>query len=205
MKKRYKLENFFNGFSVSSSDYSMEEIMDYVEKELGVVEPLFSAKYVDDLLYIYIIDEDEVEYMLTLFNSYDPHMQFTCEYESNGKLPFLNVELLRMENGVIRTKWYRKPSSSDTILNYRSQHTLKQKLNVANGLIKRVSIFTTVHPPLENLKLETEKPLKKISNLNKIHQSLLPGCISPRGCEILKFVPKVAQSGIMQISLYPNH
>jgi hypothetical protein len=26
------------------------------------------------------------------------------------------------------------------------------------------------------------------------------GCISPRGCEILKFVLKVAQSGIMQIS-----
>ncbi len=124
--------------------------MEYVEKELGV-EPLFSAKYVDDLLYI--IDEDEVEYMLTLFNSYDPHMQFTCEYESNGKLPFLDVELLRMENGDIRTKWYRKPSSSDTILNYRSQHTLKQKLNVANGLIKRVCTLTAVHPPVENLPL----------------------------------------------------
>ncbi len=142
--------------SVEMSDYTMEDIMEYVERELGV-EPLFSAKYVDDLLYI--IDEDEVEYMLTLFNSYDAHMQFTCEYETNGKLPFLDVELIRTDDK-IKTKWYRKPSSSDTLLNFRSQHTLKQKLNVASGLIKRVCSLTTIQKPAENLPLIKEILMK---------------------------------------------
>jgi hypothetical protein len=98
--------------------------------------------------------------MLTLFNSFDPHLQFTCEYETNGKLPFLDVELTKMDNGEIKTKWYRKPSSSDTILNYRSQHTLKQKLNVANGLIKRICTLTTINPPVENFQLIKEILMK---------------------------------------------
>ncbi len=164
--------------SVEMSDYTMEDVMEFVEKELGV-EPIFSAKYVDDLLYI--IDEDEVEYMLTLFNSFDPHMEFTCEYETNGKLPFLDVELMRMESGEIKTKWYRKPSSSDTILNYRSQHTLKQKINVANGLIKRICTLTTANPPTENLPLIKEILMKNnypLFIINKLFNDYLKKTVS---------------------------
>jgi hypothetical protein len=36
--------------------------------------------------------------------------------------------------------------------------------------------------------------------LGEMVQTLLAGYISPRWCEILKFVLKVAQSGIIQIS-----
>jgi hypothetical protein len=41
------------------------------------------------------------------------------------KVVFLGRE--RREDRQIVTKWYRKPLASDTLLNYRSQHTLQQK------------------------------------------------------------------------------
>jgi hypothetical protein len=78
------------------------------------------------------------------------------EMEESGKLPYLDIELHRQNNGRILTKWYSKPMASNRLLNYNSNHTLQQKINVASGLIKRVCELTTTNPKIENLPRITE-------------------------------------------------
>lgn len=117
--------------------------------EESAADTCFVAKYVDDLLFI--MDAEEVENLLSIFNKYDPNIQFTYEFEDNGKLPFLDLEIIKQPDGTIKTSWYQKPSSSNTMLNFKSQHSLQQKINVANGLIKRVCSLTTTKHPRENL------------------------------------------------------
>jgi hypothetical protein len=73
------------------------------------------------------------------------------EPEVEGKLPYLDVELMRQDDGRILTKWYSKEMASNRMLNYQSNHPLQQKLNVASNLIKRVCDLTTINPPKENL------------------------------------------------------
>jgi hypothetical protein len=103
--------------SIAFADCVMEDILEYVN-ELGL-KLLFTAKYGDDFFLLH--DEDDTE-LLYYFNNYDNNMEFTCEYESDEKLTFLDVKIIRVED-----KWYRKPTSSDTLLSYRSQHTQQKK------------------------------------------------------------------------------
>jgi hypothetical protein len=109
------------------------------------------VKYVDDLLMI--IPKEEVENTLTIFNGYNKNLKFTMELEDDGRLPYLDVELIRQEDGRILTKWFSKPMASNRLLNFKSNHTLKQKLNTALNLMRRVCHLTTINTARENLPL----------------------------------------------------
>jgi hypothetical protein len=106
-------------------------------------------KYVDDLLMI--IPKKEVEITLTIVNGYNKNLKFTMELEDDGSLPYLDVELIKQEDGRILAKWYSKPMASNRLLNFKSNHTLKQKLNTALNLMKRVCHLTTINTARENL------------------------------------------------------
>ncbi len=77
--------------------------------------------------------------------------KFTFEIEEDGKLPYLDVEIVRKPDGKLVTKWFSKPMASNRLLNWKSNHSLKQKLNVANNLIRRVCDLTTANSPEQNL------------------------------------------------------
>lgn len=68
---------------------------------------------------------------------------FTVEVEENGKIPFLDLLLIRQPDQTIKTKWYMKPIASGRFLNYHSAHSIKQKVNVAKNFIRRVQTFST--------------------------------------------------------------
>ncbi|XP_039431508.1 uncharacterized protein LOC120414372 [Culex pipiens pallens] len=95
-------------------------------------------KYVDDLFLI--LHRDQVD---DVFNQYDPHLQFTCEVEKEGKLPFLDLLVIRNPDNTLTTEWYAKPISSGRLLNFHSMHPLDQKLGVVSNFIDRVRTFST--------------------------------------------------------------
>jgi hypothetical protein len=100
------------------------------------------------------------------------------EPEISGRLPYLDVELLKQEDGKILTKWYCKPMASNRLLNYKSNHQLKQKLNVASSLIKRVCELTTIIPPRDNLPLIRNILVKNhypVSLVNKLFFNYIDG------------------------------
>ena len=102
----------------------------------------FLYDYVDDS--ITAIPENLIEETLEIFNSIHPKIQFTCELEVNGKLPYLDLLLIRNPDGSVSTDFYQKPLSSNRILNFNSAHSMSLKFNTAIGLIKRVFNFSTV-------------------------------------------------------------
>jgi hypothetical protein len=70
----------------------MEHIIDTIMIETGHhIEHLFL--YVDDTFII--IDEEEAENTLMLFNDFHPKMKFTIEYEEHRKIRFLDVQVAR--------------------------------------------------------------------------------------------------------------
>lgn len=95
------------------------------------------AKYVDDICIIlpkHLIDE----FVSELNNFLPGKIEFTTEIENNGSLPFLDMLLVRQNDGHIKIDWYQKPTASNRTLNFHSQHPQKQKLAVAYGLFHRV-------------------------------------------------------------------
>ncbi|XP_058449052.1 uncharacterized protein LOC131429013 [Malaya genurostris] len=122
------------------ADIVMENLLKTATRQLPFDIPVI-RKYVDDLFMA--IPKDKVQYTLDMFNSYNPHLQFTKEEESNNKLPFLDTIVTRQSDQTMSTMWYAKPISSNRLLNFLSFHPLSMKINVAVNFIKRVTSLST--------------------------------------------------------------
>ena len=118
----------------------MESLLRTVTKRLEFHIPVLK-KYVDDL--ILALPLHLIQHTLEVFNNYNQHIQFTVEKEDNGRLPFLDTQVIRHDDQTLSTKWYSKPISSGRLLNYRSFHSTSMKINVAANFIKRVFALTT--------------------------------------------------------------
>lgn len=75
--------------------------MNCLEEELKKNKffPRIWYRYVDDV--IAVVENDKVDQVLSLINDICPHIQFTVEYESDRRLPFLDLMLERGEGGDI--------------------------------------------------------------------------------------------------------
>ena len=69
-------------------------------------------------------------------NSVDPNINFTMELEQDDNLAFLDVLVMRTQDGKLATKVHRKPTHTNRYLNYHSAHSNEQKQGV-------VIIYTT--------------------------------------------------------------
>ena len=58
------------------------------------------------------------------FNSYHSRLKFTYELEFENTLSFLNLLMIKKEDGIIETNWHRKHTFSGRYLNYFSNHPL---------------------------------------------------------------------------------
>ncbi|XP_074041968.1 uncharacterized protein [Leptinotarsa decemlineata] len=96
--------------------YVMDDLLDIVLEVLPY-KPFSLKKYVDDI--IISIPREFLDETLSIFNSYDPYIQFTLEKENEGNsVPFLETLFIRSPNNVIYIDWYRKPMSSGRYINY---------------------------------------------------------------------------------------
>lgn len=129
-----------NCFSPSAADLVMDYVISNAVAKLSV-KPKIITKYVDDLFLI--VNENDIDTTMDIFNNIHSSIQFTCEKENDGKLPYLDVLIKRREDGTICTQWYKKPIASGRLLNFNSTHPHSQKINTAKGLIHRVLALTT--------------------------------------------------------------
>ncbi|XP_050506276.1 uncharacterized protein LOC126884398 [Diabrotica virgifera virgifera] len=116
--------------------YVVDDILDTVIPVLPY-NLTFVKKYVDDI--ILALPKDQVEDILSVFNSYDPYIQFTIEVEDNEQsVPFLDTKLIRTNNNNILVDWYRKPTASGRYLHYLSYHKHSMKINLLKQMKARV-------------------------------------------------------------------
>ena len=131
------------------ANFVMYDLLNWVVAKLPFHPPLLKL-YVDDI--IMAVPHDQVESVLSTFNHYHQRLQFTYEKETDCKLPFLDIEILRERDGTLRTQWYQKGCHSGRILNYKSHHPIHQKLATATNLIHRCLSLT--HHTLHNTSIQ---------------------------------------------------
>lgn len=112
-------------------------------------QPKVLFKYVDDIFAV--TNKNNISNILNALNTYHNKLQFTIENEKDGRLAFLDVVVLRGQNGKLITDWYKKECSSDRILNYHSNHPYHQKINTAASFINRVLSLSSTQYKTKNI------------------------------------------------------
>ena len=130
--------------SVAVANLVMEDVEDRVLETFDIQLP-FWKHFVDDTCTV--VPKERVQDLYIHLNSIEESIQFTCEMESNGCLPFLDVLMLRQSDGSLRTSVYRKGTHTDRYLDYNSHHPLSHKKSVASTLINRAHTHSSTPLP----------------------------------------------------------
>uniref|UniRef100_A0A6P7GU27 Uncharacterized protein LOC114346723 n=1 Tax=Diabrotica virgifera virgifera TaxID=50390 RepID=A0A6P7GU27_DIAVI len=113
-----------------------DHLLDNVITQLPFELP-FLYKYVDDI--ICAVPSYHINTTLNIFNSFNKHLQFTIETETDLGVPFLDTRVIRTENNILILDWYQKPTASGRYINYFSNHTTRQKYNTVLGMKNRIT------------------------------------------------------------------
>lgn len=150
------------------SDVVMHDILNEFEEKLQFELP-FLMKFVDDNLTA--VPEDEIDNTMILLNSLDENIKFTYERESEGKIPFLDLLVIR-EGNRIKIDFYKKPTSSNRILNYRSHHPMSQKIGIIKQLKNKIIENCSPEFHQKNLKLIRDRLLQNNYPKNLVNNIL---------------------------------
>jgi len=91
----------------------------------------------DEIISVWNYGESELKSFLEHLNTYDRNLQFTLETERDGKIPFLDVLIIRSENKLDFTV-YRKPTHNNRYLHFKSNHPPQVERGVAISFVDRV-------------------------------------------------------------------
>ncbi|XP_023702614.1 uncharacterized protein LOC111861900, partial [Cryptotermes secundus] len=80
---------------------------------------------------------DNLKGSLDHLNSIIPCIQFTMETESEGHLPFLDIDIYRRPDGSLGHTVYRKPTHTNLYLNAKSHHHPSSKQAALSTLVHR--------------------------------------------------------------------
>ena len=117
-------------------------------------------RYVDDILLIKHMNENEMQDYVRKLNSIKSNIRFTFEYEKEASISFLDTKLSRNIDDTIKIRWFRKDTASDRLLNYHSAHHKSIKRNIVSNMATRI--------------IETSKdPREQHEDLNKLRRMLL--------------------------------
>jgi len=72
------------------------------------------------------------------------------EKEKEGCLPFLDLLVKRSPSGHLLSAVYRKPTHSDSYLNFRSEHPIQHKQSVFNTLFQRAKKLSSTAQDLDS-------------------------------------------------------
>jgi hypothetical protein len=97
-------------------------------------------RYVDDILLIFNPNHTDIQVILTDFNSLQPKLHFTAEIEQNNTLNYLDVSIHKTPTNM-KTSIYRKPSFTDTIIPYTSNHPTQHKYATIRFLYNRLNTY----------------------------------------------------------------
>ena len=108
-----------------------------------------------------VIHRSKLDDLMTYLNNINPHIKFTKEEEINSMLPYLDLEIIKVASGHLEFNVFKKEISSNSYLNFLSNHPLKQKLGVVNTLFNRAETLCSAdYYPQEILDIKESLKLK---------------------------------------------
>ena len=96
--------------------------------------------YVDDILIIFDPNHSGIQNILANFNTLHPNLQFTAEMEENKTINYLDITIHRTPSNS-KIAIYRKPTFTDTIIPYTSNHPLQHKHTAVKFLYNRLQTY----------------------------------------------------------------
>lgn len=96
--------------------------------------------------------EENEKIVLNVFSAYDKNLQFTMEKEVNNSIHFLDMTIMRQNDGSLKIKWYQKEVISGRYLNFHGHNPICHKRNVVTGLVDRAITFTNPNERPNSLK-----------------------------------------------------
>jgi len=102
------------------------------------------CRYVDDILLIFNSSHTDIQKILADFNSLHHKLQFTAETEKDHALNYLDISIHRTPTN-LRTAIYRKPTFTDTIITFTSNHPTHHKYAAIRHLYNRLNTYNLQH------------------------------------------------------------
>jgi hypothetical protein len=112
---------------------------------------IYYTRYVDDILIIYNTEHTSPEHICKQANKIHPNLIFTPTHEEENTISFLELQLTRRHKK-LDINIYRKPTTTDTTINYMSNHPTEHKLAAYRYMIHRMLTL-----PLTQTNWETER------------------------------------------------
>ena len=116
-------------------------------------------RFLDDFKTLLEESKIDRDYLLSIFNSINPSIQFTMEY-SKDAIPFLDI-LIKRNNDKISMDIYYKSTNTHRCLTFSSNHPKHCKKNIPFSLARRICTIVENTVPkmkrLENLKTSLSK------------------------------------------------
>ena len=113
--------------------------LEHVETEIlpkyTGIKPVYWKRYVDDIISLVTADFDLNDFMSFINNIY-PSLKFTYEWENNGKIPFLDVNIFNMGHE-LKFSVYRKFADYSPYMHFFSYTALNIKTGLALSLFLR--------------------------------------------------------------------
>ena len=100
-----------------------------------------------------IIPSNKIKDTIENFNSYHSRLKFTFELEIDNTLPFLNLLIIKNQDGTLVTNWFRKNTFSGRYLNFYSNHPFQQKNAIIKNLVDTAKLLSHEKFYEENLKI----------------------------------------------------
>jgi hypothetical protein len=97
----------------------------------------FYTRYVDDILLIYDSTHANQDNILQYINTIHSNIQLSLTLESNIGVNFLDLSITRNPTH-FSIGTYRKPTTTDTTINFLSNHPLEHKMAAYSFLIRRM-------------------------------------------------------------------
>ena len=98
-------------------------------------KPTLYRRYIDDTILLFR-DPTHIPKFLDYINSCHASIQFTCDFENNNQLSFLDICIFR-DNNKFETSVYRKPAFTGLTMNFNSFIPKHFKYNLISCLIFR--------------------------------------------------------------------
>ncbi|XP_068706113.1 uncharacterized protein [Montipora foliosa] len=131
--------------------------------------PSFYKRYVDDTLAM-VRDLSDATDLLACLNEAHPSIQFTMEIATNDRLPFIGMEIIKID-GSLETRVYRKKTNKGLLLHYQSHVDSRYKRSLLRTMLDRAKRLSSTQEFLsqecKNLKeifLKLKYPEKLINS-----------------------------------------
>jgi hypothetical protein len=109
----------------------------YLTTKLKIIDYF---RYMDDILLIFDSNHTDIQTIFNDFNVLHPKLKFTAEIETGCMINYLDITIHRTP-----TDWkmsiYRKPTFTNTIIPYTSNHPTQHKFAVIRFLYKRLHTY----------------------------------------------------------------